>query len=216
MEYVKGQELLRTFLSVYECQAIRCVNWILEEYHLRSMGEWREGKTFMIEPEVDEKYHNDFLPPLIRAEFASFDFQDIYCEGKSHIMEVINSDLEKCPDNKSRIRYTVNILSSFGKFAEPFFPNAYIKAKYKEIENVYQINGVENLVSFLKTEIDFHNNRSQKLHEICHNALAKEQNCEEIPKCTAEPTFTFACWNLSRSKCEGSLKRTGNFLGCAP
>ena len=28
--------------------------------------------------------------------------------------------------------------------------------------------------------------------------------------------FTFACWNLSRSKCEGSLKRTGNFLGCAP
>ena len=31
-----------------------------------------------------------------------------------------------------------------------------------------------------------------------------------------EPSFTFACWNLSRSKCEGSLKRTGNFLGCAP
>ena len=31
-----------------------------------------------------------------------------------------------------------------------------------------------------------------------------------------EPSFTFACWNLSRSKCEGSLKRTGNFLGYAP
>ena len=34
--------------------------------------------------------------------------------------------------------------------------------------------------------------------------------------CSPEPSFTFACWNLSRSKCEGSLKRTGNFLGCAP
>jgi len=29
-------------------------------------------------------------------------------------------------------------------------------------------------------------------------------------------SFTFAPWNLSRSKCEGSLMRTGNFLGCAP
>ncbi len=29
-------------------------------------------------------------------------------------------------------------------------------------------------------------------------------------------SFTFAPWNLSRSKCEGSLMRTDNFLGCAP
>ena len=40
--------------------------------------------------------------------------------------------------------------------------------------------------------------------------------CMEGSDYTTEPTFTFACWNLSRSKCEGSLKRTGNFLGCAP
>ena len=33
---------------------------------------------------------------------------------------------------------------------------------------------------------------------------------------TACLSFTFARWNLSRSKCEGSLMRTDNFLGYAP
>ena len=43
--------------------------------------------------------------------------------------------------------------------------------------------------------------------------VIKEAALRSIKECLS---FTFAPWNLSRSKCEGSLMRTDNFLGYAP
>lgn len=118
-KYTSGHEKEEAFLRTYRGAAQFCLNWVCHEHNLPATLEQRNSFVGTLKKNQKENMRK------IRWEMNNYEesrFYEDLVSVNSKLMQEINTNLGLCQNQEARVRYVIQMLSSFKDFAQPFCP----------------------------------------------------------------------------------------------